>query len=70
MQFDGNLARGHAECLALIDVLHRNPAVLSGIFVLEVELDGATQWVVTTNLHRAAIYRTWGWLPPSPPRRV
>jgi hypothetical protein len=46
MQYDGKLSQGHAECLALLDVLHRHPAVQ----VLEVELDGATQWVATTNL--------------------
>ena len=50
MQFDGKLSQGHAECLALLDVLHLHPAVLSGVQVLEVELEGATQWVVTTNL--------------------
>lgn len=67
MQFDAGLPRAHAECLALLDILHRqpsatnriptatnrSPAALSGVSVLEVELDGATQWVVTTNLHFA-----------------
>jgi hypothetical protein len=46
MQYDGKLSQGHAECLALLDVLHRHPAV----HVLQAELDGVTQWVVTTNL--------------------
>lgn len=28
MEFDGNLSRDHAECLALLDVLHRHPCAL------------------------------------------
>ena len=28
LEFDAGYARGHAECLALLDVLRRNPAVL------------------------------------------
>ena len=48
MQFDGQLPRGHAECLALLDVLHRHP--LTGISVLEIELDGGTEWLLTTDL--------------------
>ena len=31
IEFDANLPRGHAECLALLDVLRRNPAVLTKI---------------------------------------
>ena len=31
MQFDGGLTRGHAECLALLDLLCRHPSVLSGV---------------------------------------
>ncbi len=30
MEFDGKLPRGHAECLALLDVLHRHPDSFSG----------------------------------------
>ncbi len=30
MEFDGKLARAHAECLALLDVLHRHPEALGG----------------------------------------
>ena len=29
IEFDGNLSRGHAECLALLDVLRRHPEVLT-----------------------------------------
>jgi hypothetical protein len=31
IEFDANLSRGHAECLALLDVLRRNPDVLMKI---------------------------------------
>lgn len=31
IEFDANLPRGHAECLALLDVLRRNPEVLTKI---------------------------------------
>ena len=41
MQFDGQLPRGHAECLALLDLLCRQPSVLTGISVLQIELEFA-----------------------------
>jgi hypothetical protein len=56
MQFDGQLPRGHAECLALLDLLCRYPSVLSGVAVLEIELDGGTEWLLTTNLTYARRY--------------
>jgi len=46
----GNQTRAHAECLALLDLLLRHPYCLSGLTAVEVELDGATQWVLTSNL--------------------
>ncbi len=30
MEFDAELPRAHAECLALLDVLHRHPCALCG----------------------------------------
>lgn len=56
MQFDGQLPRGHAECLALLDLLRGHPSVLSGVAVLEVELDGGTEWLLTTDLPYARRY--------------
>jgi len=56
IEYDGKRPRGHAECLALLDLLHRNPAVLSGITVLQIELDGGTQWLLTTDLSYARCY--------------
>ncbi len=49
MEFDANLARPHAECLALLDVLRRNPGVLSGVTVLQVGGRGSTRWALATD---------------------
>ena len=56
MEVDGQLSRGHAECCALLDVLHRHPSGLSGISVLQIELDGGTEWLLTTDLQFARHY--------------
>jgi hypothetical protein len=56
MEVDGQLPRGHAECCALLDVLHRHPAALTGISVLQIELDGGTEWLLTTELTYARRY--------------
>ena len=50
MQFDAGLDRAHAETLALLDLIHRHPLCLSGIAVLQIELDGATEWLLTTDV--------------------
>jgi hypothetical protein len=55
-QFDGQLPRSEAEALALLDVLRRHPSVLSGVTVLEIELDGGTEWLLTTDLTYARRY--------------
>jgi hypothetical protein len=56
VQFDAGLPRGHAEALAMLDVLRRHPDVLTDITVLQVELDGGTQWLLTTDLSFARRY--------------
>lgn len=53
MEYEAKLPRAHAECLALLDVLHRHPNTLCEVTVLEVELDGETQWLLTTDLDYA-----------------
>ena len=58
MQFDGQLPRGHAEALAMLDLLRRHPSVLTGVTVLEIELDGGTEWLLTTDLQHARRYIT------------
>ena len=56
VQFDAGLPRAHAEALAMLDVLRRHPEVLTGITVLQVELDGASEWLLTTDLTYARRY--------------
>lgn len=41
------------DALALLEVLRLYPAALTGLIVLEIELDGATQWLLTTDLDHA-----------------
>lgn len=51
MEFDAELPRAHAECLALLDVLQRNPAVLTGVTVMQIAVNGMTQcWLVTDRV--------------------
>jgi len=50
MEFDAKLPRPYAECLALLDILYRDPLALAGITVLQIELDGQTEWLITTDL--------------------
>lgn len=56
MEFEALLPRGQAESLALLDVLNRHPFALTGVTVLEIELDGAKQWLLTTDLSYARQY--------------
>lgn len=52
MQFDGRLGREHAEVLALLDVLRQ----VSGVQAIRAEIDGGTNWMVTTDLLYARQY--------------
>nr|WP_281719577.1 hypothetical protein [Nitrosomonas nitrosa] len=56
MEFEANLERAHAECLALIDLLRRHPSILTRVTVLQVELAGAIQYWLTTDLNSARQY--------------
>ena len=56
MEFDAGLPRAHAECLALLDVLHRHPAVLSGVTVLRIVVNDSSLWLLTTDIVRARQY--------------
>ena len=49
IEFDANQPRDLAECLALLDVLRRHPGALLGVTVLQIELDGAAAFVLTTT---------------------
>ena len=48
MQFDGGLTRGHAECLALLDLLCRHPSVLPAGLPGD-QLDGGTELAATAD---------------------
>jgi hypothetical protein len=50
MEFDAGLERAHAECLALLSVLARNPLALCRVRALQFELYGVTRWLLTTDL--------------------
>ena len=56
MEFEAKMERAHAECLALIDLLSRHPSILTGVTVLQVELAGAIQYWLTTDLDSARQY--------------
>ena len=50
IEFDSGVDRDQAEALALIDLLRTHPAALLGITALEVDHDGETDTVITTDL--------------------
>ena len=50
--------RALAEALAVLDLLRRSPWLLTGLVALEIELDGATQWLLTSDLEMARRYLT------------
>lgn len=50
IEYDGQLSRAHAECLALLEVLRRNARAVEGIQVLQAEIDGGTEWLLTSDL--------------------
>ena len=57
IEYDGQLPRAHAECLALLEVLRRsNAPAVKGLVVLQIELDGSTEWLLTTDLAFAREY--------------
>ena len=56
MTHEAGLLLAHAECLALLDVLRRHHEALSGIWGLQIELNGSTEWLLTTHLAGARQY--------------
>ena len=52
MEFDGGLDRRLAEALALLCILHNHR---SGLVALEVQLNGETQYLLTTSLGDAKL---------------
>ena len=53
IEFDAGVTRDEAEALALIDLLRIHPSALLGVTALEIERDGESQIVVTTDLNIA-----------------
>ncbi|WP_293006456.1 hypothetical protein [Nitrosomonas sp.] len=56
IEFDAELPRDHAECLALLDVLQRYPHVLTGATLLQVKLKNAVYMGLTTDIDHARRY--------------
>ena len=54
--FEARVDRPLAETLALLDLIRVQPMVLSGVTVLQIELDGGTEWLLTTDLPFARQY--------------
>lgn len=55
IEFDAGVSRSLAEALALIELLRREPSILTEVHVLEVDLDGQTQWLLTDDLAHARL---------------
>ena len=53
MEFDAELPRAHAECLALLDILCRHPSFLCGVTVLRIVVNDASLWLLTTDIAHA-----------------
>jgi len=53
IEFDSGVTRDDAEALALIDLLRTHPSALLGFTVLEVQGNGESLLVVTTDLDAA-----------------
>ena len=50
IEYDGQVPRAHAECLALLEVVRRSNALaVTSVVVLQIELDGGTEWLLTTD---------------------
>jgi len=57
LEFEAGIQpRGLAESLAVLDLLRQFPSLITGLSVLQVELDGATQWLLTADLELARQY--------------
>ncbi len=50
VEFEAKVPRAHAECLALLDVMRRNPARRANVTILKIEFEGTTTWLLSTDL--------------------
>ena len=53
VEFEAKRPRAYAEALALLNVLQRHPAALSGVTAMQVEIEGNSRWLLTTNVQVA-----------------
>lgn len=49
LEFEANFPRRLAESLGLLDVLKRNLSGLTGVTALQIEIDGAVEWIAVTD---------------------
>jgi hypothetical protein len=56
LTFEAGVDRPLAEALAMLDLIRLQPMALSGITVLQIELDGGSEWLVSTHLTYARRY--------------
>lgn len=47
---DAGYPKALSEALALLEVVRRWPEVVTGVRVLQIELDGASEWLLTDDL--------------------
>ena len=50
LTFEAGVDQPLAEALALLDLIRLQPMALSGITVLQIELDVGSEWLLTTDL--------------------
>ena len=58
LEFEAGVSRDLAEALAILDLASLNPMALSGITVMQIEMDGAIEWLLTTDVAYARSYLT------------
>ena len=57
LEFEAGIQpRALAEALAVLDLLRQSPWLLTGLVVLQVELDGVAEWLLTSDLPHARQY--------------
>lgn len=56
LEFSAGVSRPLSETLAILDLIRINPMALSGITVMQIEMDGATEWLLTTDADYARTY--------------
>lgn len=56
LEFEAGVCRAEADALSILDLIRINPLALSGITALQVEVDGANEWLLTTDIEFARQY--------------